>query len=566
MSPHPPQADPDSKTLYWTTSDPSLAGLNDSPSNDSSRYPNNLFSTPTAPPEGLMSSSEFFIPPTVPGYQHEEQGSADPGTDDPMKRTKNLPQATQWASLRELCWSSRLQYIKFLCLTAKYESRGIKKLRKLYGSARGMLDTGIMTFRDVLDGQEPKSLKEVFAFTCLSYVMSKILQKHGRIAGSHVLADTGRWRWAMKKEKDRLTYDEVVKIIWPEIEFLATHSKATDDSSASTLPELRRDCMVATNLSFDSDSIGPVYVPLSMMAYGMAALPERDFIERARTISCSYFASNMQPALNGQNNDLGPVNQDSHYGLQDHVIEMLQETSSHDAFMFTDFLNLDSLPWGSNSSVHVKQSRDTMSAAQPPGPSPQTCQPIGPIETINPKQLSASYAQPENDHMESLVNPIINPKPLVREEPLLSESVHSSLLPSFLKNLADTVMFQIVVEFAKCKCLPCLPFSLWLINIAVSSLSDLQYRLPGCGITTRHKEHEVEDYSRPVHDFGEFVNGASKLVFEPIKDALGEIDGPFVTVLCMAETFVRLGRLQTVREIDEYIIKTSRVSSRNQFP
>jgi hypothetical protein len=178
-------------------------------------------------------------------------------------------------------------------------------------------------------------------------------------------------------------------------------------------------------------------------------------------MNCSYLASDMQSDLDGQDNDLGPVSQDTHHGLQGHVIELLQETSSHDAFMFADFLNLDSLlPDNNIESAHVKQPPDILSAVKPPDPPPQICQSIRPIETINPKQLCTPYAQPENNHMESLINPITNPKPLAQEESLSSELVHSSSLPCSLEYLVDTVMFQIVVEFIKCMCFPCLLFSL----------------------------------------------------------------------------------------------------------
>ena len=54
--------------------------------------------------------------------------------------------------------------------------------------------------------------------------------------------------------------------------------------------------------------------------------------------------------------------------------------------------------------------------------------------------------------------------------------------------------------------------------------------------------------------------GAEKFVLEPIRKDLGEIDEPIDAVLCMADTFVRIGCLQTVREIEEYIITTARVS------
>jgi hypothetical protein len=50
-----------------------------------------------------------------------------------------------------------------------------------------------------------------------------------------------------------------------------------------------------------------------------------------------------------------------------------------------------------------------------------------------------------------------------------------------------------------------------------------------------------------------------KLLLEPIKEDLSEADESVDAVLCMADTFVRLSRLQTVREIEEYIITTARV-------
>ena len=278
-----------------------------------------------------------------------------------------------------------------------------------------MLDTGITTFGDILDGQEPHSLKDVFAFTCPSYVMSKILQKHGRVEGSQVLADTGLWRLAIKKENDRFIYDEVVKIMWPEIEFLMTYSKTTDGSSTSTPPELDQCGMAATDLGINSESTRSSYVPSSMLAYGMTTPSDCNFIERARAISCSYIEGDMQAVLDGQDNDPGPDNQDSHHGLQGHVIELLQETKTHEAFMFADFLSLHSLPWESNiDSAQTGQPPDVMSTAHPPGTSPRTCQSIASIETIDPKQLYNAYTQPEYDHIESLTVSIANPEPRFR--------------------------------------------------------------------------------------------------------------------------------------------------------
>ena len=94
----------------------------------------------------------------------------------------------------------------------------------------------------------------------------------------------------------------------------------------------------------------------------------------------------------------------------------------------------------------------------------------------------------------------------------------------------------------------------------VASLGDLLFQLSGCGSTSRRKGHELEGRTRPAQDFGEFVTGAAKNILEPVKEDLGEIEESVDAVLHMASTLVRLGRLQSVREIEEYIISTARVS------
>ena len=166
-------------------------------------------------------------------------------------------------------------------------------LRRVYGSSKGMLDTGLTTFRDVLDGQEPQSLKEVFAFTCLSYIMSNLLQKHGRMEGSPVLADTDRWRLAIKNEKDRLVYDEVVKILWPEIDFLKEHSKEKDIISTPPPTESYQVNMVSPGLS-SNISARHLDVPSSMMAYDMTTSSKFNFLGRSWDAACSNTENNMQ--------------------------------------------------------------------------------------------------------------------------------------------------------------------------------------------------------------------------------------------------------------------------------
>ena len=45
-------------------------------------------------------------------------------------------------------------------------------------------------FEYVLNSQEGQSLKDIFDFTCKSYVISEIPQEHGRIGDCRILADS----------------------------------------------------------------------------------------------------------------------------------------------------------------------------------------------------------------------------------------------------------------------------------------------------------------------------------------------------------------------------------------
>jgi hypothetical protein len=238
--------------------------------------------------------------PTIHEVPSEETTIAE--TEEPPTIAKKVPQKSQWATLQELRLSSRVHYMKFLRLTANHDSRGIKMLRRMYGSPKGMLDAGITTLGNVLDGQEPQSLKEIFAFTCLSYVMSKLLQKHGRMEGSQVLADTDRWRLAIKTEKDRLVYDQAVKILWLEIDFLKEHSKEKDASSTPPPPESHQGNMVPHDQTSNALN-GPLYIPSSMLAC-MTPSSDFNFFERALAADCSNIGNDIQSALQGLDNRL----------------------------------------------------------------------------------------------------------------------------------------------------------------------------------------------------------------------------------------------------------------------
>lgn len=242
---------------------------------------------------------------------------------------RSLAQQSQWQTLQELCQSSKSHFEKFLQLTAGHDAGGIRKLRRSYGRAKGMMiDDGITTFRHVLDGREPQSLKDVFAFTCLSFVMSKLLQKNGRMEGVQVLADIDRWRMAIKRERDQHVYDEVVRIVWPEIEFLKQHvavrktalmfSTEIQQKNISTDQPHRETEEVASNLFSES----------SILDFGADIFSDSNEFEFGES-------------QNSMNKSIDTDFQSSDNGLQDHLLGLLYETSTHDDFKFGDFLNLE---------------------------------------------------------------------------------------------------------------------------------------------------------------------------------------------------------------------------------
>ena len=358
--------------------------------------------------------------------------------EEPSATMKKVPRKSQWETLQELRLSSRTHYMKFLRLTANYDSRGIKMLRRMYGSSKGMLDAGITTFGDVLDGNEPQTLKEIFAFTCLSYVISKLLQKHGRMEGSHVLADTDRWRLAIKKEKDRLIYDQAVKIVWPEIDFLKEHSKEKDVTSTPPTPVSDKGNGTSLSNVFTATT-QRLYVPSSMLAYGMTTSLDFNFLERARAMDCSNTGQDICSGLQAPDHSLDPDIQPRDHGFHDHLVGLLHETSTHEKFKFADFLNIYDPPLENNTSPAFDDvPPDITLQTHPPVYPPQIFQANEPVGSVHPKELG-NYSPP-----------IAPSEALIQTESLQPEAIGVPIVESLLGCLIKTAMFQVVVEFVKC--------------------------------------------------------------------------------------------------------------------
>ncbi|KAF4953035.1 hypothetical protein FGADI_6305 [Fusarium gaditjirri] len=74
---------------------------------------------------------------------------------------------------------------------------------------------GILTYRDVLHGVLPETLAEVFSFACLSFVISTLLCRKGRIRRDQILAGLHQWRDSIYDEDEKLTLDTLASAMWP---------------------------------------------------------------------------------------------------------------------------------------------------------------------------------------------------------------------------------------------------------------------------------------------------------------------------------------------------------------
>lgn len=143
-----------------------------------------------------------------------------------------VPSDQQWATLRSLRKASIYHYRQFLKLTRTSSMDEIKKLRKSYGTAKCLLDMGILSFRDLLHGKKPTTLKEVFAFASLSYVISKSLHAKGYIDESKILSGILVWRNAIADKAEQLALERIAQLLWPEaqeiLHFIPIHQTPID--------------------------------------------------------------------------------------------------------------------------------------------------------------------------------------------------------------------------------------------------------------------------------------------------------------------------------------------------
>jgi hypothetical protein len=331
--------------------------------------------------------------------------------------SRQVPRKSQWATLRSLRKASTYHYNQFTKVTADSTSADVRKLRKSYVASKDMLEMGILTFRDVLHGHTPTALEDVFAFASLSYVISKTLHSKGHIDESDILSGILDWRAAIIDERERSAFDEVAKLLWPEAKEIMHFFPIERKEVSSEAAGLRCD---DSNIGYAPSSIRQEALDAGSSRRGEEHIPPReDTLLSWDHESPLSFQENMFPTtcLSGLQNPPG--------GLQDHARQIVQETKSHEDFMFSTWFNLD------NALLE-----DFMDQSLYPSIAPDT----GP-EVLNPSQAGCSIGTepPPGESPSPPSHEFEDPPSLKHMDPPTDTSP--------LHRLLNTSLFQVVFRF-----------------------------------------------------------------------------------------------------------------------
>ncbi|KAF4632634.1 hypothetical protein G7Y89_g5488 [Cudoniella acicularis] len=421
------------------------------------------------------------------------------------------PRDSQWATLRSLREASRYYYDQFVKLTAVSTSRDIRRLGKSFGTAKNMLEIGILTFRDVLHGKTPESLEQVFAFASLSYMISKSLHAKGHLEESDILSGLLDWRSVIANEKEQLAFDEIAKLLWPEakeiLHFIPIQRRNVglrhDTSELMSAPPnttevlLNPAALVPTEGAFTPEDQLP---DVPQWDHEHAPIPPLNMIP--------------EPFLDDL--EMDPPDR-----VCEHLYHLLGETSAHPDFEFAKFLN-----------VGIPEQETLMDST--------SYSTVTPPPYINPRALQLPSSLGGNSDKPPLPPNCRSSPPNPHLEHSTGEKLDS---PSFqpMQDIRDSAMFQLVLDFID----------------QISEMGDLLDVLSARQMRADKNGTNSLPSSQSWIEF-EFFNQAPILVLNPLYSKATHSDKTFCGIIAMAETFVRLGLLHTVREVEDYIIDVGR--------
>ncbi|KAJ4318729.1 hypothetical protein N0V84_006722 [Fusarium piperis] len=146
---------------------------------------------------------------------------------------------TAWSSVRHVRDGMQCHWRHFVQVSQDLKMPIIDDLREMYEDARGLREAGVFAFRHTLTGPAPNSLREVFAFCSLSYVVCRLLHARGRFEKTEILAGITLWLNALENPKEREAFKNLAERLWPEahyhLHFLELNLSPSAQQAVATL-------------------------------------------------------------------------------------------------------------------------------------------------------------------------------------------------------------------------------------------------------------------------------------------------------------------------------------------
>jgi len=168
----------------------------------------------------------------------------------------------QWAALLDIRGAMERYFDRFnvVCCLPELDTPLIRDLWRSYRNASGMQERGILAFRDLVCGENPRDLKSIFAFATLSYAISELLVKWGHMGENRILDELIILRDVLQSPEERSAFNILAMRLWPESENILRsfpenpghresppHASDVGASTGSQLPFSASECSTAMN-------------------------------------------------------------------------------------------------------------------------------------------------------------------------------------------------------------------------------------------------------------------------------------------------------------------------------
>ncbi|KAJ4266049.1 hypothetical protein NW762_004022 [Fusarium torreyae] len=144
------------------------------------------------------------------------------------------------SSIRKVRKGTHILWEHLIDVSHSLDSPVIKKICSHYRDAKGLLQAGVLAFRETMTGPAPSNLVKIFALCSLCYIVSRVRSATDRVADSLILADIHLRMDALGDEDERQAFKVLAQRLWPEarnhVQLIDFDFEAQSQVSVTDLP------------------------------------------------------------------------------------------------------------------------------------------------------------------------------------------------------------------------------------------------------------------------------------------------------------------------------------------